>query len=552
MEQMLTQNTEQMLTQVDMMLAFYMQAIERTMNIMENSPLIIDFIGNHIPLDTEKEIQSFIGAIEKQYPEIAGIIVVNSGGSHISNTIAPISRDSLKQEFWYRRALESPQEYVFISKPLGRNLISNSNYGDDEIMSCVKAIWNPNTSGYDGVLLLDFRLSAFDENIKNITLGSRGFLYVTDTEGQDIIYAPYNPVIYRIDNHFVLSNAKEKTVVRVGNESYQVVFRRSNGWNIMGVFPVSDIRATVNQLQYVTITLFVCTLVLMLVFSNRINSMLIDPLGQLQALMRSAENGNIDVRFPVKSDDEIGALGNSFNKMLSEIQKLLVIIDEKNEQKREAELQVLQEQIKPHFLYNTLDTINWIAVECGAAEIVKLVTALTNLFRLSLNKGKELITVKNEIEQVKNYLIIQSIRYEEVFDCSFDLWPGTSECSVLKLILQPLVENSIYRGIKEKASKIASFSGHITVTVKKTEDMIVLSVKDDGMGMTPGRVEEINKMFTSGVQTVGFGLFNVNQRLKCAFGEKYGLSLTSVEGEWTEVFVYHPILESKGTEPILD
>ncbi len=543
MEKMMTQNTEQMLSQVDMMLAFYMQTIENTMGIIENSPFTVDFIDESQYDKSDENLLNLLSDIEGKYPEIAGILVANSGGAYKSNTISPKSRDPLQKEEWYIRAMETPEEYVFISKPLGRNLIANPNYSDDEIMSCVKAIKNQNTGDYDGVLLLDFHLSAFGDNIKDITLGSQGFLYVTDSMGKEIIYAPYNPVIYRIDNEFVLKNSTtKKTVVKVGDESYQVVKKRSEGWNIMGVFPVSDVRAVVTEMQYITIMLFICTSALMLFFLNRINAMIIIPLNQLQTLMHSAENGHINVRFPVESKDEIGALGNSFNQMLSEIQKLLKIIDEENKQKREAELQVLQEQIKPHFLYNTLDTINWIAMECGATEIVRLVTALTNLFRISLNKGKEFISVGNEILQVKNYLIIQSIRYEEMFDCVFDVQSDVSNYSVLKLILQPLVENSIYHGIKERFSKDTSFSGTITITAKKTNDMIVLSVKDNGLGITPDRVKKINKMFESGVQTVGFGLFNVNQRLKYAFGVKYGLNVTSVEGEGTEVLVYHPVL----------
>ena len=134
MEEMMTQNTEQMLAQVDMMLSFYMQSIEKTMNIIENSPFVVDFIGNSSNFDTDKNLTSFLGDIESEYPEIAGVLIVSSGGDYRSNTIVPKSRDPLMEEDWYKRALENPKESVFISKPLGRNLITNPNYSDDEIM----------------------------------------------------------------------------------------------------------------------------------------------------------------------------------------------------------------------------------------------------------------------------------------------------------------------------------------------------------------------------------------------------------------------------------
>lgn len=542
LDKILMQNTEQMLGQMNMMLDFYMQTIESTMSIVENTAYVKDFIAGDSSEASEEELRELLGVIGNRYSEIAGILIVNENDAYISNRIERVSRDPLSKDDWYKRAMAEPEAYILISKPLGRNLRSNFNYGDDEIMSIVKAIKRPDAEGYGGVILLDFRLSAFDENIKNITLGSEGFLYVTDAKG-DIIYAPYNPVIYRIDNQYILSNPNPKTVVRIGNENYQIVCKKSSGWNIMGVFLVKDIMSTVNQLRYITILIFICSIVLVQFFSSRLNAMLITPLGELQDLMKQTENGNVDVQFPVASEDEIGALGHSFNRMISEIGKLLKIIEEENKLKREAEIQVLHEQIKPHFLYNTLDTINWIAMECDAQEIVSLVTALTNLFRLSLNKGNEFTTLKNEVEQVKNYLIIQAIRYEEAFDYVFDIDPSVMDLFVLKLILQPLVENSIYHGVKEKAVNDSAYVGRIVVSAKRADDMLIFSVKDDGEGVTPDKAEALNQMFVSGKQTVGYGLFNVNQRLKYTFGARYGLQLQSDAMKGTEVVIFHPIME---------
>jgi two-component system sensor histidine kinase YesM len=175
--------------------------------------------------------------------------------------------------------------------------------------------------------------------------------------------------------------------------------------------------------------------------------------------MKEAEEGNLAVRFEGRQEDEIGYLGKSFNTMIEEVQKLIDMVYREQQSKREAELKSLQEQIKPHFLYNTLDTIQWMAQEHGARDIVEVVGALTRLFRIGLSRGKEMIFLSDELEHVRSYLIIQKARYEDKFDFTLQMEDGLASCMVLKLSLQPLVENAIYHGIKERR-------GHGTVRVQ--------------------------------------------------------------------------------------
>lgn len=535
-EKILLQNTQQMLNQMDMMLGFYMQNVENTMYIIEHEPSVAAAIGGDDGATAQQAVRSFMSLLENRNPEIAGILLVLGDGSYISNGMYPRSRDSLTKEAWYIDALRKPDEYLLTSKPLGRNLTSVSKYSDDEIMSIVKAVRNTATGRCDGVLLLDFRLSAFDENIKNIILGSKGFLYVTDANG-DIIYAPSNNVIYRIDNQSILKSKRESTMVRVGAEYYQVICKSSHNWNVLGVFLASDVMSAGNKLKATTMALFLISLVFVLVFSARLDKQLFKPLNDLQQLMHVAETRDIDVHYDVKTNDEIGALGNSFNQMISEIKKLLDLVEEEHKRKREAELRVLQEQIKPHFLYNTLEAINWMALDLGAMEIVRLVTALTNLFHISLSGGREMIEIRQEIEQVKNYLIIQNIRYEDAFRYEFHVDEEILDNVVLKLILQPLVENSLYHGIKEKGEP-----GMIRIAVYRQGSDVLLQVGDDGAGVPPETAAEINEMFSTGVRTLGYGLYNTNLRIRHSFGAGYGLLLESEEGIGTCVTIRHPLM----------
>jgi two-component system sensor histidine kinase YesM len=537
MEKTLVQNTRQMLNQMDMMLTFSLKNVENTMRTVENSTDITHILEKPTNSASQDNLRHMFSLLSSQNPEIAGILFAfTSDGAYISETMQAKSRDSLTKEPWFRKAMASPSEYVLLSKPIGRNLSSNLQYGDDEIMSIVKAVKNPHTDRYEGVLLVDFRLSAFDENIKNIILGSKGFFYVTDTDG-DIIYAPSNDVIYRIDNRAVLQNIREKSIAKIHGEYYQIIYQQSDDWNVMGVFLMGDIMSAVNNVRLISVILFLCIVVFMQIFSGRLDKKLFTPLSDLQKLMNVAEAKTIDVRYDVHSDDEIGSLGHSFNHMIGEIGKLLVMVEEEHNRKREAEFRVLQEQIKPHFLYNTLETINWMALAHGATDIVALVTALTKLFHISLSNGKEMISLQKELELVENYLIIQGIRYEDTFRYEFDVDDNLLDCQVLKLILQPLVENSLYHGIKEKGAP-----GHIKVSVRRSEDVLILTVSDNGAGLSKADVCAVNEMFLSGERTVGYGLFNTNQRLKHTFGAGYGLRIESCLQEWTRICVKHPLI----------
>jgi two-component system sensor histidine kinase YesM len=545
MERLLMQNTQQMLSQMGLILDFYTTSMESTINIVENAAPTEAFINGSA--DTEA-LRRFLRTITANRPEIAGILVVNGNGKYVSDGIFQRSRDSLLNENWYKRAAENPGQYVMISKPVGRNLTSHSRYGDDEIMSIVKAP-EAGTAGHaaGAAVLIDFHLSAFDEYLKSITLGSAGFLYVTDEAGE-IIYTPYNDVVYRIDNRYLIERPKEKTIVKIRDEYYQVVCRNINYWYIMGVFLHRDTIATVTTLRYMTVALLVSTILLVRWFSARLNKTVVAPLRRLDSLMKSAEEGNMEACCPTGGDDEISALGDSFNRMISKIRELLVIIEQENKLKRDAEFKVLQEQIKPHFLYNSLDTINWLAMDCGAHEIVWLVGALTKLFRLSLSGGREFITVEEEAEQVENYLIIQSIRYEEMISYSFDIGEEVKGLTVLKLILQPLVENGVYHGIKERAYREPGFRGHIHVSAHiGGEDLLLLTVRDDGLGAPPAVASEIERMLESDEHTMGFGLYNISRRLKYTFGDRYGLTFRSVEGEGAEVVISHPVLDTGET-----
>jgi two-component system, sensor histidine kinase YesM len=227
--------------------------------------------------------------------------------------------------------------------------------------------------------------------------------------------------------------------------------------------------------------------------------------------------------------------------MIERIQSLIDQVYVEQRSKREAELRILQEQIKPHFLYNTLDTIQWMAQEHRVDDVVSMVGALTSLFRIGLSKGREFISLHDELEHVESYLCIQKMRYEDKFDYSISCDQTMRSRQVLRLMLQPLVENAIYHGIKERR-------GHGTLTVETRVEGgdLMLIVKDDGVGMSEATLALLNESLQEGGPSVGgYGIHNVHERIRLTFGKPYGLSFKSVYGEGTIVTARHPILDSE-------
>jgi two-component system sensor histidine kinase YesM len=268
------------------------------------------------------------------------------------------------------------------------------------------------------------------------------------------------------------------------------------------------------------------------------------PVIELRSLMKEAEEGNLAVRFEGGKEDEIGHLGKSFNTMIEEIQKLIDMVYREQQSKREAELRALHEQIKPHFLYNTLDTIQWMAQEHGAGDIVRVVGALTSLFRIGISRGREMISVREELEHVRSYMIIQKARYEDKFDFSLGVQEKLLPLMVVKLTLQPLVENAIYHGIKERRGP-----GAIRIDGLERDGMLVFRVSDNGVGMSAEKLADVRSQLITPLgessQKGGYGVSNVNERIQLSFGTRYGLRFESAPGQGTTVEMLHPLVAAE-------
>lgn len=542
-EEQANEHTEQMIEQVTRNVEFYIHDMENIVSYLLGDPQIIAFLQitkeDEKEALLEKEVRRILSTYTNVHPEIAGILIVNENNLYISNEMHRISRDPLTDENWYKRAILSPNAMQLFSKPIGRNITTTLNYSADEVVSIAKAVIDPKTSQRLGVILIDLKLNKIKEVIETITLGKNGFLYIMDANG-GIVYAPVNPIVYRVKNEWF--NPSVNNIVKtIQGSEFQIIYKDSayTKWKTIGVFSLSETLKEVTILRHYSILIGLITLILAVAAAFFFTASIAKPLSKLRSLMKKAEEGDLSVRFNSKYNDEIGQLGKSFNTMIKEISNLVDMVYTEQKRKREAELKTLQAQIKPHFLYNTLYTIQWMAGEHGAQEVVRIVGALANLFRIGLSKGKEMIPVHEELEHVRSYLMIQKARYEDklMYEINYD--EDLLNYKVLKLILQPLVENAIYHGINAKRG-----GGTITITARIDKEKLFFSVVDDGIGMKAERLEELRKSLDNQhgeSARNGFGIFNVNERIRLSFGLEYGLRYTSVDQEGTKVEVWHPI-----------
>lgn len=264
-----------------------------------------------------------------------------------------------------------------------------------------------------------------------------------------------------------------------------------------------------------------------------------------QAAGRISE-GDLDARADVDSRDEIAVLADRFNDMAGNIQTLVVKVREDEQKMRKADLRLLQEQINPHFLYNTLDNIVWLIEGNEPDEAVEMVVTLSEFFRLVLSKGKEFITIRQEEQHISSYLQIQGKRYHDILDYHIYIAPGIYEYQIPKLTLQPLVENALYHGIKYKRSR-----GMIEITGTQEGENLYLTVADDGVGMNEEELKKLEKEISRPCKETesGFGLANVNERIRMYFGAEFGMKIWSEKGSGTRITIEIPAITDNPEKP---
>lgn len=395
----------------------------------------------------------------------------------------------------------------------------------------------------NGVLLIDMKYSGILDMLEKINRDNNGqYYYLCDSDGH-IIYHPHTVEINRgtfIENNEEVASYEDGIYEdRINGENRKLIISTISytGWKIVGVIPIDAKNETLIRFRYYIITI-VIILIMMILFVNKIVSKKISsPILKLDDSVKAYEAGEKPSIY-IGGSSEIRHLGRSVQKSYEQIEALMKEIVEQQNERRKSELDALQSQINPHFLYNTLESITWMIEGHRNEDAVFMISELAKLFRISLSKGKTIISIEDELQHCRSYMNIQKHRYKERFAIEYDIDSEILTYCTVKLILQPILENAIYYGVGDMDE---DEDARIIVSGVIEDKDIYISVEDNGLGM---REEDVKNILVDNQKVPkhgsGVGLINVHTRIQLMFGEEYGLLVESEADVGTKVTVHLP------------
>ncbi|MCK9859959.1 sensor histidine kinase [Paenibacillus sp. ATY16] len=533
--------TAELIRQVNANIQTYITSMENISMLALSNEDVREFVSEAGTAGTspeelarEQRISAYFHSIIASRKDIASINVIGYNGRFVSDREHVELNPSVKlaEQPWYTSAQEASGRIVVSSSHVQH--MFKDEY--DWVVSLSRELWSKDQTEPRGVLLVDLNFSVINDTLNNIDLSKRGYVFIVDENG-NIVYHPQQQLIYsnlkseKIDE--VLAKGSGSFTTEEGKTSRIYTIQDTGfGWKIVGVSYVNELIGNKREMQLSMVAAGVFCLIVGLLLAVFISRNLSRPIKQLQEHMKKVEKGIFNIRVPIGNPREIASLARTFNLMVVKIEELMSQVVREQEIKRKSELTALQAQINPHFLYNTLDSIIWMAEGKKTDEVVLMTSALARLFRSSISRGQELVPIRTEIEHVANYLTIQKIRYKDKLDFHIDVDPDIYSYRTLKVLLQPLLENAIYHGIKNRIG-----TGTIQVTGGKRDGYIWLEVSDNGVGMEAEALRTILEPRRSDRESKGVGVVNVHERIQLYFGKEYGLTYKSVQDEGTTVTV---------------
>ncbi len=527
-ENMALNSSDQVLTKVGADVDGVLTDMKETQKIVSTDVYIQEILQSNV--QTEKDRKKAVlsgnlrlGAINEFQRNIYGIYVLLDNGLSVkSRYFAFLDRNSSKSGMYEKVKNRNSESWFKMDQ--GSEIVDTMGEPVLTLAYPMKDLATERTRGIIAVEIKEF----FLQKLLSVDIGEDGLVYLMNEQNQVITTDLGNHAPGRIAHYLDIT---QKTAIGdealVIDEQKEIMICKRlpiSHWVVVGIVSKSHLRQNGTVIAF-TIA-WVCLLfwILTVIISRLVTKYELLPIRQMIAFVKVVESGNFQKKLPIVRNDEIGALTKSFNNMTEKLSDLIDKVYQEQQRLRKAEFKAMQAQISPHFLYNTLDSINWLSRQGKNEEVTEMVAALSSFFKIGLSRGKDLIPIEQEIEHVRSYLTIQKIRYRSKFEYFIMENHALDNFFVPKLILQPLVENSLYHGIKVSEHKCT-----IMISVLDFGDSIVFEVMDDGVGMTPEQLEELRKSM-SGIDDNKheiFGVVNVNDRIQILSGKEYGLTFES-------------------------
>ncbi len=443
----------------------------------------------------------------------------------------------LDSEEWYRDVQETETGSILTSSHVQHVI-----YGEHPwVITMCEGIRGGNDDNGKGVVFIDLNYNAISELCDSNELGSGNYIFILDKDGE-IVYHPKQQQIYNdlvTENIDAVMNAGENSLIAGNNEEqklYTISRSELTGWSVVSCTDINGLLSTGRKAFYIYGAACLMVALLVIFISGQIAGTITKPILRLRDAMTKVQNGVFPEKdLAVTTGNEVGSLTESFNAMTHRIQTLMEQNIHEQEEKRRIEMKALQSQINPHFLYNTLDSIIWMAESRKNEEVVLMTSSLAKLLRQSISNEEEKVTVRSEFDYARSYLTIQKMRYQDKLEYSLVLDPEVGSAIIIKLSLQPIIENAIYHGLKYKEDR-----GMLTVTGKKDGDDVVIEIQDNGVGMDEETCRRIFDEHKVNYRSNGIGVYNVQRRLKLFYGDPYGITYRSKKGVGTTARIRIP------------
>lgn len=492
-------------------------------------------------------VNNYFRSILEANDKIFGISLISLDGEirqYLNKQTNSINLYTVQNEDWFKNTL-SLNGFPLLLEPHFNAFVNKGN--NNKVISISRAIIDLDNNKINGILLVDQDMGQFSGILNKINTELGEIITIFGKSGE-IVYTTQN-INKDIQNKlFSMSTSQASNSFRflLNGNIMLVTFAESKeyGWKVVSLLPISQLQAKSLFLKNINISLFIVLIVFTFIVSILVSYFITIPLKKLMASFKQLQNGNFDTSVTVSGKDEIAQIGLTFNSMVKNMKDLIKQKYNMNILRKQAELESLQSQINPHFLYNTLNSIIIVSEKQDFKKIRLMVHSMSNIFRYSLNRGKYVVKFSEELEHIKEYLYIQECRFTGKYEVIFDIENQVMDFDILRLTLQPIIENAIYHGLESKIGK-----GELHVTAKAIGDKYYIYISNNGINIPEAELVRINTLLQENTESLQkmtsnkIGIFNVNARIKFHFGDEYGLKIFSVPDSYTTVKITLPICD---------